>query len=125
MNNIKRIFVVISFIIFCSCDKELSEDFIVINNLSTPIAVSLETNLDEYDETVIQPNSEGIVLQARGFGNSVHEIEISRWFKSFEVTKDDTIKSKINYLLNENWEYKESSDTHAEYRLMVDSTHFK
>ena len=125
MNNIKRIIIIISFITFCSCDKELFEDFIVKNNLSSSIEVTFETTIDEYDETVIQPNSEVIIRHTRGFGNSVHKYKISEWFKSFEVTKGDTVKSKVDYLLDENWEYRELSDTHAEYRLVVDETHFE
>ncbi|NOQ27298.1 MAG: hypothetical protein GQ564_18205 [Bacteroidales bacterium] len=125
MNKNNIIFIIITFIIFCSCDRELFEDFIVKNNLSTSITVVHETNLDEYSELVILPNTEAIVLQASGYGNSVHKYKISEWFKLFEVTKDDTVQSKVDYLLDENWEYKELSDTHAEYRLVVDSTHFE
>ncbi len=124
MNYIHRILIIFSFIIFYSCDKELHEDFIVRNNLQVNIEVHFETFTNEYGEVVIQPNSEVIVHQTRGFGNSVHKTEISRWFKSFEVTKEDTIESSINYLLDENWKYHELSDTQAEYLLVVNEMHF-
>lgn len=114
-----------SFITFYSCDKELFEDFIVINNLPTSITVGFETVNGDNNDIQIQPNSEMIVRQARGFGNSVSILEINRWFTAFEVVKDDTVKSSVDYLLDKYWEYEEVSDTYAEYRLVVDETHFK
>lgn len=125
MINIKRLFIILSFIILCSCDKELFEDFFVKNNYSKDIELHVKFHEGGIFDTIIESKSILLLSTLTGFGNSVHKFELNSYFKSFEVTKDDTIKSKINYLLNENWEFKEFSDTHAEYRLVVDETHFE
>ncbi len=108
-----------------SCDKELFYDYYVENNYSKDIELHVKFFGGGIFDTIIESKSILLLSTSRGFGNSVHGFELNSYFKSFEVIKDDTVKSKVDYLPDENWEYRELSDTQAEYRLLVDETHFE
>jgi hypothetical protein len=103
---------------------ELTYDYIVENNNSKAIFVSRKYHDNSSVIDTIQNNSSVIINTTVGYGTSVYYHDLKGFFESFNVISG-TDTSRIDYLDNNNWEYRELSDTHAEYWLVVDSTHFE
>lgn len=110
---------------FYSCDKELIEDFTITNTCRFDIRIQAANMNGLVIDTVILAGKDNCIFYTNtGYGNSVYEINLANLFEYFKVSCDDSI-SNINYLNNSLWEYKELSDTHSEYSLEIDSTHFQ
>ncbi|NOQ27913.1 MAG: hypothetical protein GQ564_21330 [Bacteroidales bacterium] len=125
MNRIKLIIILIISLTIVSCDKEMYYHFVISNESGNDLTVQFKA-LDDAVKTVLIP--EGIKDTVYIFmiieGTKIYERKISWIFEEITIKKD-TVYSSIDYLLNENWVYKEYSDTYAEYLLTVDSTHFE
>ena len=120
----KAVFIGVIFLILCSCDRKLTENFFVKNDLSHSIIVKFETMNGDSDDILIDPKTEVLIFQSIGYGNSVSEFELDRLFKYFEVKTENNVSANINYLLNSNWKYNEVSETNSEYILIVDKECF-
>ena len=125
MRKINLIIILIISLTIVSCDKEMYYNFVINNELENEITVTFIA-LDYGMETIIIPEGvkDTIYIYSITEGTKIYEREI-RW-KFDEITiSTDNVYSNVNYLLNENWKYREFSDTYAEYFLTVDSTHFE
>ena len=112
-------------LVLYSCDKELIEDFIITNSHNNDIHVNAENmNGVVIRDTITIGETSYLFYTNTGYGNSIYKFELKTLFKYFEINSG-SIPSKLDYLNDTMWEYIELSDTHAEYRLVIDSTHFK
>jgi hypothetical protein len=120
----KTIYFIICIFSLLACDKELIEEFVIDNDYNRSINVQFENMNGEVFDSTITPNALNVRFYVNtGYGNSVSEFDLSRLFKYFTI-QSDTIISATNYLDNNQWLYTEYSETHSEYRLIIDSSDF-
>ena len=119
-----KYFFLLVILVIVGCDKELTYDYTFQNKSPYTVYLTYESHIDNsYNHTVLSEDSI-IITTSTGFGNSVYELDLKNLFKSFSL-RTDSLYSDSDYTENKYWEYTEFSDTHAEFRLIVDSTHFK
>lgn len=125
MKKLNFLGIILIAFLMMSCDKELFYDYIVENKSSESIHIHIEYLNSDIVDTTLGKKTILKIGTSIGYGTSVYEFELSSLYNYFEIQDEDSILSKRDYLLNKNWVYKEYSDTHAEYLLIVDSTHFE
>ncbi len=121
----KKLLIIFPILLFFSCDKLLTEDFYITNNLNDSLYLRCENMNGVITEATIPPLIFDTIFYVNtGYGTHVSEFELIRLFKYFAIqTKDG--ESNKDYLDDELWEYTELSETHAAYKLVVDETHFE
>ncbi|MBI4648814.1 MAG: hypothetical protein HY738_20045 [Bacteroidia bacterium] len=109
---------------FQACDRDIEYDYIIRNNCQNNIVVKFINYRDSNFIKTIDSNSESLIHVSNIVGSRVYTDRIHNEFKDFDIQIDSTL-SKFNYINVELWIYNEISKTHAEYTLVVDSTHFE
>ena len=108
--------------ILTACDEKVEYDFFVKNNCSETI----EVDIVDYKNTSIRrsiPATEELLVYNSGGYNKLVEEKVESVFKYIIVTKGiDT--AKRNYVDRSEWQMQATSDTHANFYLTVDSSHF-
>lgn len=127
MKNKLYIFLIISLALH-SCDEVFDYNFYVKNLTNKEISVIYHTNneIQNYWDTILveQNTRKKIYIEHAAGGRELRGVDVRVVFDTFFVM-NDTVKSNINFLKNDRWEYKEITDNLGEYTLTIDSTFFK
>ncbi len=122
----RKLYLLIVFALFISCDEVFDDTFYIQNNMNDKITLIYRTNDQELTDTlVVQPNEKKQVFNAHSAGGTTqYRIPVANVFNIFEVSLDAN-NSQYNYFNDDNWEYTPTSETTADYIMIVDSTHFE
>lgn len=116
--------------VFISCEHEAQLSYKIKNDTSAPLKI-IRTNTDggvTTDTLVLPPNDQiTIAVNRQGIGNVwkyKENGEKLRDFTTMDIFKNDSVKSKTDFLKTERWVYKETDKYAAEYVLTVSPTDF-
>jgi len=127
MKNKLYIFLIISLALH-SCDEVFDYNFYVKNLTNKEISVIYHTNneIQNYWDTILveQNTRKKIYIEHAAGGRELRGVDVRVIFDTL-IVMNDTVKSNINFLKNDRWEYKEITDNLGEYTLTIDSTFFK
>jgi len=111
-----------------SCDEVFDYDFYVKNVTNKEISVIYHTNneIQNYWDTILieQNTRKKIYIEHAAGGRELKGVDVRVLFDTL-IVMNDTVKSNINFLKNDRWEYKEITGNLGEYTLTIDSTFFK
>lgn len=118
----------IAFFTLTSCDEVFDYNFNVKNLTNQEITVIFQTGNETHnywDSIAIKPISQKTVyLVHTAGGRELRGVDIDIVFESF-IVRMGTIKSKVNYRNNNEWEFNALTKNIGEYCLTVDLTHFQ
>jgi hypothetical protein len=116
--------IALAMMLLVSCEKHITTDFVVDNNSGKPILVTYETYDNSMNDTLVEGNQKNVRFYfIESSGQSAVEHPVTSYLKYFSV-EQDTIPSKVNYYSNDNWIYTKHSDSHEEYKVVVNPTDF-
>jgi hypothetical protein len=118
----------IAFLTLVSCDEVFDYNFNVKNLTNQEITVIFHTGNEMqnyWDSIAIKPISQKTFYTVHtAGGRELRGVDIDIVFESF-IVRMGTIKSKVNYRNNNEWEFNASTKNIGEYNLTVDITHFQ
>jgi hypothetical protein len=106
-----------------ACDEEVSYDFFVKNNCNASIEVDIVDYKSTSIKRTIQAYEEMLVYTSGGL-NKLTEEKVESVFAAIVITKGNDTATR-NYIDRNEWQMQAVSDTHANFYLTIDTTHFE
>jgi hypothetical protein len=116
-------------LLLIGCEYEATYSYKIKNNSAAPIKViRTNTNGRSSEDTFIIDVTQQTVIAVNGHGiSSVKNYETSddlHDITKIEISKNDTLQSKTNFLKTNRWSYKRNNSHNAEYLLTVNDSDF-
>ena len=120
----KKVLFVNILLLFCTCDKLIDDDFIIINNCSDEISITIVDILDRYNIFNVAPKTDTLFLEAGGIPRPQTSEMIKKTFKHIDIIKNG-ISGEKDYLNQRNWMYDRISDEYYKWYLIINSEDFE
>ena len=120
-----RKFIVIGILfIFCACEKNMVDDFIIVNDCSEEILVTITNFSDKTENIKIAPKTDSLVLDVGGVMGPRNSDMIKSNFKRIDVTKNG-ISSKKDYLNKSHWTCDIVNNRYNRWYLTIEPKDFE
>ena len=124
----KKYFIIIIILLFTACEKVMNYDYYIINNCNEEISVYIEINSNRpsykgSNITFILPHEKKLIYH----GTSINRLQdrlVEYFFTKITIYKGDKV-SKLNYIDKDMWEFKPTSENHANSYLTIYPENFE